>query len=276
MLVPLMNAIPMPRLTPPRARLTTRNYARGWSAIGLGGLLLVFTGCATPGPNHAYVASRAQNPVLDLRVGSPALAVPTFLSPANTLYGIAYDPFTDHLFLRIFPGNFIRVIDRPAGKIKRSFTVEGLPAGSGDLAIRSSDRHLFFAHPVLPAVVESTLYGRFVRTLALTDLPQPPAGVAYDQRRDELLILSSGELAEVVTYDLAGKRLNAVTLDRKVSRRSLAYDSVADEFYCRLSEEAALGVFNRQGHWQRSIPLPPADERGEFIDVGARSLLRLF
>ena len=254
--------------------LTTRISRCG--QIGLGLLILGLAGCATPGPNHTYVASRAQNPVIDLRPGHPAVTVPTYLSPANTLYGIAYDPFTDHLFLRVYPGNFIRVIDRPARKIKRHFIVSGLPEGGGDLAIRSSDRHLFFAHPTLPAVVESTLYGQFVRTLTLDTLAGPPAGVAYGQKQNQLFILVSGEPAQVTTHDLTGKRLGGVTLDRNVSRGSLAYDSVAAEFYVRLSGEAAIGVFNRQGVWQRSLALDTGDPTGAFIDVGQRSLLRLF
>ncbi len=213
---------------------------------------------------------------MDLLPGNPPVPVPTYLSAANTLYGVAYDPFTDHLFLRVYPGNFIRVIDRPARKIKRSFTVAGLPDGRGDLAIRSSDRHLFFTHPTLPAVVESTLFGQFVRTLTLAPLQGPPAGVAYDQKQDRLLILTKGEPAQVFTYNLAGKPIGSVTLDRNVILSSLAYDSVAGEFYLRLKDESAIGVFNRQGQWQRSLPLQSADPAGEFIDVGARSLLRMF
>ena len=213
---------------------------------------------------------------MDLQPGNLAVVVPTYLNASNTLYGIAYDPFTDHLFLRVYPGNFIRVIDRPARKIKRSFTVAGLPEGGGDLAIRSSDRHLFFAHPTLPAVVESTLYGQFVRTLTLDTLVGPPAGVAYDQEKNNLCILARGEPAQVSCHNLTGTRLGCVTLDRNVSRSSLAYDSVAAEFYVRLSGEAAIGVFNRQGVWQRSLPLAAGDPTGAFIDVGPRSLLRLF
>ena len=234
------------------------------------------SGCATPGPNHTYVASIAQNPVLDLRPDSPTVAVPTYLTASNTLYGIAYDPFTDHLFLRVYPGNFIRVIDRPARKIKRSFPVASLPAGGGDLAIRSSDRHLFFSHPTLPAVVESTLYGQFVRTLTLEALKGPTAGVAYDQKQDRLFILPSREPAQISTYDLSGKPIASITLNRSVGQSSLAYDSVANEFYLRMREEPAIGVFNHQGHWVRSLPLPATDLLGCFIDVGTRSLVRMF
>lgn len=239
-------------------------------------MVLSITGCATPGPNHTYVASDSPAPVLDLSTDQPTVAVPSYLNGANSLYGIAYDPFTDHLFLRLSPGNLIRVIDRPARKIKRSFMVEGLPVGQGDLAIRSSDRHLFFAHPNLPALVESTLYGKFVRTLTLASLARPPDGVAYDQKNDRLFILASGDPVQVFTYDLTGKQIAGITLDRDVLMNSLAYDSVAGEFYLLLSESPVVGVFNGQGHWQRSIPLPTTAPTGDFIDVGPRSWLRLF
>ncbi len=274
MLVPLMNAMPMHRLTPSALALTTRISRSG--KIGVALLALGLNGCSTPGPNHTYVASRAENPVMDMHPINPSVAVPTYLRAANTLYGIAYDPFTDHLFLRVYPGNFIRVIDRPARKIKRNFTVAGLPEGGGDLAIRSSDRHLFFAHPTLPAVVESTLYGQFVETIILDTLVSPPAGVAYDQKKNLLYILAKGKPAQIYTHDLTGKRLGCVTLDRNVIQQSLAYDSVSAEIYVRLSDEPAIGVFNILGKWKRSIPLSTSDPSGAFIDVGPRSLLRLF
>ncbi|HEY9247866.1 MAG TPA: hypothetical protein VIO38_01995 [Rariglobus sp.] len=238
-------------------------------------LVLALAGCATPGPTHAYLASRAEDPILDLLPGSPDAKVPTYLGAMNELYGIAYDPFTDHLFLRVLPGDFIRVIDRPAGKIKRSFFVESLPPGRGDLAIRSRDRHLFFADPARPAIIETTLFGRPVRTILLDGLQGPPAGVAYDQRRDRLLILAGGDLARVSAYDLSGKRLSGVSLDRNVRLVSLAYDSVASEFYVPLLDPPVVGVFDVQGRLVRTVG-DPSGGAHDFVDVGPRSLLRLF
>ena len=175
MLVPLIKATFMPRLTRPAPGLTTRKrsaracrpFARPPLLAALAGVLLC-TGCSTPGPNHAYLASFSEQPIIDVRPGSPDVSVPTYLSLVKELYGIAYDPFTDHLFLRTAPGNFVQVIDRPARAIKRTFTVKGLPPGPGDLAIRSRDRHLFFVHPTLPAIVETTLFGVIVRTCTHT------------------------------------------------------------------------------------------------------------
>ncbi len=239
------------------------------------GLALNLTGCATPGPTHAYLAGRPEDPILDVLPGAPDASIPAFLGSGNELYGIAYDPFTDHLFLRIFPGDYIRVIDRPARRIKRSFFVEGLPPGRGDLAIRSSDRHLFFAHPTLPAVVETTLYGRAVDTITLENLQEPPAGVAYDQANDRLLILQAGAVPRIGVYTLAGKLVGSVVLDKSVRPISLAYDSTASEFYAPLLDEPAVGVFNAKGQWLRTLPESGGNPR-DFVDVGQRSLLRLF
>lgn len=248
-------------------------------------LLLGLGGCATPGPTHLYVAS-AHRPAVIVDVG-PAhdgtaagqrVDVPSFLQPGERLLGLAYDAFTDHLFLRLAPGDRIRVVDRPARRIKRQFVAEGVPAtGDGDLAIRSRDRHLFLAHPTETAVIEVTLQGAFVRTIVLETGASPPAGLAYDQERDELLVLSGGDLAHVARFDLSGKRLGGVALDRDVELVALAFDSVAREFYVPLRGGRSVGVFNANGHRQREVPLPtgtPAGVRG--MDVGPRSAVRLF
>lgn len=235
---------------------------------------LAGAGCSTPGANHAYLACRSEDPIIDRLPGAPDAEISAYLNGGYELYGIAYDPFTDHLFLRVYPGNFVRVIDRPAGKIKRCFAVDGLPPGHGDLAIRSIDRHLFFIEQDRPELLETTLDGRTVRTIALQGIEGSPAGVAYDQKHDHLLILKGGDRARVTTYDLAGKPLSSLTLNRNVRLTSLAFDSVADEFYVPLADEPAVGVFNAQGRFLRSLATPAGGQ--DYVDVGARSLLRLF
>ncbi len=243
------------------------------SAIWASIFASLLAGCATPGPNHTYVASRTRETVIDLPPdGATNIEVPAYLKTQDALSGIAYDPFTDHLFLRVAPGNFVQVIDRPARKIKRRFTVEGLPPGGGDLAIRSRDRHLFFAHPDVPQVVETTLYGRLVRSIPLEDLSSPPTGVAYDQKRNHILILSGD--ARVVFYDTRGKRLEEISLERAVSPGSLAYDSAAGEIVAVLPGEPAVGFFDTQGRLLRT--LPSGGEPDAFIDVGPRSFIRMF
>jgi hypothetical protein len=266
-----MKALFMPRLTRCSTALTTRKLTAPLALL----LVLGVAGCSTPGPTHAYLASRSDSPILDVRPGTDIVEVPTYLTSINTLYGLAYDPFTDHLFLRVFPGDFIRVIDRPAGKIKRSFYVRGLPAGRGDLTIRSRDRHLFFVHPSLPAVVETTLYGKVIRTFTLEALQSSPAGLAYDQKNNVLFVLQGGDLPHIGTYDLSGRRLSGVALDRDVRLTSLAYDSDAAEFYVPLREENAIGIFTTTGHLLRTLPSPEA-RTDDFIDVGPRSLIRMF
>ncbi|MFA6287545.1 MAG: hypothetical protein WC661_09185 [Opitutaceae bacterium] len=268
----------MPRLTDRTARVTTRN-PRSHAvllAAALGCVALGAGGCSTPGPNHTYVAATGDEPILDLSDGAPIARIPSYLFSVNELYGIAYDPFTDHLFLRVAPGNFIRVIDRPARAIKYDFTAEGLPAkGGGDLAIRSRDRHLFFVHPTEPVLVETTLRGKHIRDIKLESLYQSPSGVAYDQKLDRLFILTGGDLSKVTAYSLDGKRLGAVGLDRNVLLTSLAFDSVAREFYVPLQDESAIGVFNLKGNLVRAIPLRWGQNR-DHVDVGPRSLIRLF
>ena len=252
--------------------MTTRKHILALTAA-LG--LLAFAGCSTPGPNHVYVGAKADATILDLSTGKPEADVPSFLFSPYNLYAIAYDPFTDHLFLRIVPGNAVRVIDRPARNIKYDFVAEGLPEGAGDLAIRSSDRDLFFGHPTKPMLVETTLRGKHVRDITLEGLTGAPGGVAYDQKLDRFFILGGGESAKITSYTLDGKHQGAVSLDRHVRPASLAFDSVAREFYVPLEDESAIGIFNLKGHLLRTLPVP-ATQNLSHVDVGERSLIRLF
>lgn len=234
--------------------------------------LLALSGCATPGPLHLYTTASTQPLLITDSGDGQTIAVPTFLAPGETLTGLAYDPFTDHLFLRLAPGNLIRVVDRPARTIKRTYTVAELPTtAGGDLAVRPRDGHIFFAHPTLPALVETDRFGAFVRTITLATLNAPPAGIAYDSARNQLLCLNGGDLARITTHTLDGARVTSVALDRTVALHTLAFDSDTRELYLPLASSAALGVFDLEGHLLRTLPQPAA-----FIDLGPRSLLRLF
>lgn len=277
MLVPLMNATFMLRLTRRSPAETTRNPALRLALLAaLSTLALGVAGCSTPGPLHVYTAGPSRPAVVHDTSREAPVEVPSFLQPGETLTGFAYDPFTDHLFLRLAPGNRFRVVDRPARAIKREFTAAATPAtGGGDLAIRSLDRHLFLAHPTEPAVIELTLYGKLVRTIPLAPLHAPPAGVAYDQVRERLYILMGGDLAYITMFDRTGRKLGAFPLDRTVALGALAYDSVAREFYVPLLGRPALGVFDEQGRLLRE-QAAPGPEPAAFLDVGPRSFLRLF
>jgi hypothetical protein len=198
--------------------------------------------------------------------------VASFLQPRETLTGFAYDPFTDHFFLRLAPGNTIRVVDRPARKVKREFTIEGAPStGGGDLAVKPRTGHLFLVHPTEPRVIETTRLGGVVRTFALDGVAVPPSAIAYDAARDRLLVIEG--TTRVGIFDLGGRRIGGViTLERAVAG-SLAFDCEAREIYAPLAgaDGGAIGVFDERGRFLR-----PAGASGAFVDVGPRSLIRVF
>jgi len=273
MLVPLINATFMGRLTRRAAAMTTRKHLVRFALVAdLAGVALGGAGCATPGPLHVYsLASTAHETVRD--TGPEGAAdVPSFLAPRETLTGLAYDPFTDHFFLRLAPGNRIRVVDRPARAIKREFKLAELPTtGGGDLAIRPRDGHVFALVPTESAVVEFTRYGEFIRRFALAGLNAPAAGVAYDRAHDQLFVLSGRTPALITTHSLDGRQLASLALDQKITPSSLGYDAEKNEFYVPLDRADRIGVFGEDGHLRRTLP-----ERAIFVDVGPRSFLRMF
>jgi len=235
-------------------------------------LLLILTGCATPGALHVYsLASAAPESVHDTGPEGAA-EVPSFLAPDETLTGLAYDPFTDHFFLRLAPGNVIRVVDRPARAIKREFKLAALPStGGGDLAIRPRDGHVFALVPAEPGVVEFTRYGEFVRRFALDGLTASASGLAYDPARDQLFVLSGRAPAVITTHALDGGQLARLALDQPTAPSSLGYDAEKKEFYVPLDRADHLGIFGDDGHLRRTLT-----ERANFVDVGPRSFLRMF
>ena len=234
---------------------------------------LALGGCATPGPLHIYsLPSVSHHTVRDTGDGRTTEA-PSFIAPDEQLTGFAYDPFTDHFFLRLAPGNRIRVVDRPARAVKREFEGEQLPAtGGGDLAVRPRDGHLFLVHPGQPAVLELTRLGRWVRTIPLESTAAPAAGIAYDAARDCLLVLDGAAATRIAIHDLTGRRVGSVTLERAVGA-SLAFDAGAREIYAPLAGRgtADVGVFDEQGRLRQTLALPAA-----WIDVGPRSFVRVF
>ncbi|MCF7688684.1 MAG: hypothetical protein K9M98_06055 [Cephaloticoccus sp.] len=241
-------------------------------------LVLTLTGCATPGPNHLYVAGPERPEIISdhAAAGIVTMDVPSFLQPRESLLGVAYDSFTDHLFLRLAPGNAFRVVDRPDRSIKREFTAPEVPAtGGGDIAIRSRDRHLFLGHPTNPVIIEITLHGKFVRAIPLADTTMPVAGLAYDQVRNVFHVLPGDDPNALITYDLNGRRLGRIVLARDVFPGTLAFDSDAREFYVQLRPDCRLGVFDGQGRLQRILDQPRPTAPASF-DVGPRSFLRLF
>ncbi len=201
--------------------------------------------------------------------------MPAFVGPGEHVLGLAYEPYTDHLFLRLFPGNHVRVIDRPARAIKREFVAPRLPLGGHDLAVRSRDRHIFFTDPTAPALFQTDPQGRLVAYHRLEGLDAPAWGLAHDPLRDELLVLARETSDRVHRFDARGRALGEVPLEEPVQGVSLGFDADARKFYASLADASAIGVFDEQGRLLRRLPRPAA-ERETFLDIGPRSLLRLF
>lgn len=265
-------------------RLTSGSYAkttRKHFAAAQIFLAILLGGCSTPGVNHLYLTSAAHPGELrDIANDhEPETAVPDLLRPWEGVMGFAYDPYTDHIFLRLTPGTPFCVVDRPAGKVKQRFTASSLPLGPGDLAIRSANRHLFVADNRTAAVFELTINGEFVRKISLDSTGGPPRGLALDQRSDELLVLTiaDGIPARVTRFDFRGRLHGSVPLDQPVAAGDLSYDSDAREYYARLAAEPAIGVFDSQGHLTRRVPFESGENPAVVhFDVGPRSLVRLF
>lgn len=239
---------------------------------GLAGWLALAGGCATPGTLHLYSLPAASKIIHDQGGERPA-DVPSFLEPGEQLTGIAYDPFTDHFFLRLAPGNLIRVVDRPARAIKREFTIEGIPAegAGGDLAVRPRDGHLFLLHPREPAVFETTRLGKLLRTIPLGDATGLPAGIAYYANENRLLVLSPDHHRVSVHTVEDGRKVRDLALDRAVGS-SLAFDAEKREFHAPLTDAPGnVGVFDANGKFLRQAAAP-----GNFVDVGPRSFVRVF
>lgn len=268
MLVPLMKATFMPRLTPATPVDTTRKHI----GLLLAATLVLLAGCATSGPLHIYtIPPRSPVETIYDRGQTTTTEVPTFLESDDTLLGFAYDPFTDHFFLRLAPGNKIRVVDRPARAIKREFVIPGLPAG-GDLAIRPRDGHVFFLEENSLRVTETTRLGKPIRTFTLEGTAAP-AALAYDAAQNHLLILQA-DRRTVSRHALDGKILATLTLETTVGG-SLAFDSDRQEIY---APHATSGVpppvmrFDARGKLLQGGVAPDALH----LDVGHRSFVRVF
>lgn len=235
-------------------------------------LAFALGGCATQGPLHVYTVPAANADAIHDTGNGRTAEVPSFLERGEQLTGFAYDPFTDHFFLRLAPGNLIRVVDRPARAIKREFTLEGVPAtGGGDLAIRPRDGHVFLLHPREPAVFETTRLGKVLRTLPLGGVAAIPVGIAYDAAENRLLLLhDDGRRVTAHALD-DGRQLAGFTLERAAGRQ-LAFAANTRELYAPLAgEEGAIGVFDLAGKFLRIAGL-----KGGFVDVGPRSFVRVF
>jgi hypothetical protein len=237
-----------------------------------------FTGCSTPGAMHLYATRSGAEVIHDTAVNADDATqeTPSFLATDDVLTGFAYDPFTDHFFLRLAPGDVIRVVDRPARKIKREFTIAGAPegtlAGGGDIAVSQRDGHLYFISASGAELIETNRFGKFVQRVPLQGRTTAPAALAFDAAASQLLALDhDGRTIEFFTT--TGSPVRRITLARAVEG-SLAYDSDHHEIYALLAGTAGqVGVFTADGKAVRTLPIA-SDER--FIDVGPHSFIRVF
>lgn len=250
---------------------------RGLSLL-LAGLALALGACSTPGPGHAYLHSPALGPTIrdiDPLTGREQAAVPAFLDLGDRVLALAYDHQTDHLFLRLHPGNYIRVVDRPARAIKRDFHVLELPPGGHDIALRARDRNFFFTMGDSPALLHTDFDGNPRGVIKLEGLTAPAWGVAHDPATNELLILANQTSDRVHRFSISGQALRETVLALPVQGNSLAYDGETRTYLASLADGSAIGVFDHDGRLLRRLPRPAA-EREAFIAVGIRSLVRMF
>ncbi len=236
------------------------------------GLALALGGCATRGPLHVYtLAAGGERPVLDLGASANA-EVPSFLEGDDRVNGFAYDPYTDHFFLRLSPGNRIRVVDRPARAIKRDLEIKGAPEGAGDLAIRPRDGYIYLLGPTPGRLLYCTRLGNYLGELTLEDPASGATGLAFDMVKDVLLVLGD-EGRRVTAHNLTGRKVAEVTLERRAGP-ALAFDSDQREYHAPLPERPGeIAVFDEHGRFLRSTPVPAGSP---LVDVGPRSFIRVF
>ncbi len=239
-------------------------------------MTLLLSGCNTPGPLHLYSTGVRGETVHDHALQPDKAAdVPAFTQAEETVTGFAYDPYTDHFFLLLAPGDRIRVVDRPARKIKREMRLRDVGvAVAGDLAARPIDGHLFLLVPGEARIVQTNRFGEHIRTHALAT--PPPAALAVDPAGNQLWALrADGRTVDALSMQ-SWQPTRTLTLAAAVAP-SLAYDEVARELYAPLvrpeGDPREVGVFTQDGALVRRIALP---EGATMIDVGPHSFLRVF
>jgi uncharacterized protein YjiK len=141
--------------------------------------------------------------------------------------------------------------------------------------VRSRDRNFFFSSGVEPALIRTNINGDLKEHIPLAGLGAPVWGVAHDAANDELLVLAHEISDRVHRFAPDGSALGEVPLETAVLGVSLAYDATTKTYFASLADGSAIGVFDAKGRLLRELPRPSA-EREMFIDIGARSLVRMF
>ena len=284
MLVPLMNATFMRRITRPRRGRATRKLLGplSFALAALGGL----AGCHTPGPGHVYAwcpAAPATVQDLDAQQNVPPVAISGRVNAGENVVGLAYDFNTDFLCLRLEPGAHVRIFKRGENRFVREWALPAelaaperpatLATGLA-LAVRPQDRRLFALHPAKPEIWEFTLDGQFVRAIALA--PLPPAalgGLAFDHVYNRLVALLATTPARLVEIAPDGSWTPLATLSSdEVAPTSLGCNGDAGEYYVPLAT-GGVGVFDRRGALVRRLALAG---NAAALAAGPRAFLRVF
>lgn len=246
-------------------------------ALGLGG-------CATPGPTHVYWAAASSSALHDLETASgERRTLDGHVKKGEVIVGLAYDYFTDYLFLRLSPGDVIRIVNRPAGTRVRDLKLtpevavspDETAVNSLDITVRSRDRHIFAIDPRETAIIEFTLAGEMIRRIKIASPPRGPiGGLGFDQHRDHLVVLFASSPAVLAEVTLDGTIVHQTNLAAAVHPVSLGCDSDAGEYFVPLAD-GAIGAFDRDGHLLRTHRVP-AGVTPAAIGAGPRAFLRLF
>lgn len=240
-----------------------------------------WTGCATQGPNHLYAITTAGRPIVDMSTAEQAqTTVASHTLGTDLVCGLAYESFLDHLFVRLAPGDVIREIERPSGRLFRQYVIKDIPRFAADaiptpdgLAVRSRDRHLFLTLPGEDReIAEVNRECRLVRRIPLGLTHGRIAGLAFDQVHDRLLILYAQPAAVIAVVSLDGREEKLISLAESVRPVGLGYDSDREEFFIPLADGKTVGTFDREG---KLLARQPVAEAGA-LDAGPRSAIRVF
>lgn len=223
--------------------------------------------------------------------GTPLRVIDTDTGPLNdvadpgggsTIVGVAYRPETDLLYVRIAPGNRVRVVSHKTGRVIEDITAGGVPAGCGGvnpatdqvvadcgLAIDAFGKRLFLDHPNGNPIFVTDLAGKALGKITLRNPGGSIGGLGFDESTQHLYVLyiPTHTVAEV---DLQGVEIRRFKPDRPIQPESLDYDSDRAELLIPLVNGTHLGIFDRDGKLLRQWPLARSGLAGG-TGVGSRT-----
>ncbi len=259
--------------------MKTKQGWRGRERVLIASIALTFgfTGCATRGPMHLYLAGEGSAPILDRDLeGTAHDGLAGFLQSGDQVIGLGYEFNTDYLWLRLAPGDELVTIKRSERKewyryqLPTEFAAPG--ATSLDLAVRSFNRMVYAAMPEPGVVGKVTRYGDVLSSVRPGGTTRPIGGLAWDQVGDRLLVLYADD-GSVVAHADEVMPVATIRFDTAVSPTSLAFDSNRRRYFVPLADGPELGEFDEAGRLISRLPLP-AGMRA--IDAGQRSAVRVF